>query len=53
MLVWKIVGKNKNTNKTQELDAAKTVLDAMALLAEYRLAYGKNWSIDIVRGIVK
>lgn len=34
--------------KSQDLDAYTSLVDATKALVEYRLAYGKNWTIDIV-----
>lgn len=41
-----IVGKYQN--KTEKLDCFDTLKEAIAVLKEYKLAYGPKWEIDIV-----
>lgn len=43
--MWQIIGTYQG--KTEVLDAYNTMSEAIKMLAEYRLAYGNSWTIDI------
>lgn len=46
MKQYYIIGTYKN--KTQDLDCFTSLVEAEKALVEYKLAYGKNWIIEIV-----
>ena len=46
--MYKIIGIYMNCSP-EELDTAETKAEALNLLREYRIAYGKDWIIKIKR----
>ena len=47
--VWQVIGRYQG--QIEVLDEFDTSLEASKMLAEYRLAYGPAWSIDIKKGV--
>lgn len=43
----KIVGRRNSENIWQVLDVFPSLAEALKELNNYRLAYGKNWTLDI------
>jgi len=50
--MYKIIGvyKTKRIRETDVLDEFETLEEARQMLAEYRLAYGDEWYITIIKG---
>ncbi len=43
--MWKIKGRYGDTGDTEVIDEFDTEKEAIAMLGEYRLAYGSSWTL--------
>lgn len=47
--MYLIMGKYLPTNKSEEIDSADSMEEAVLLLNEYKTAFGNDWALSIKR----